>query len=241
MRKLISFCLWGNKPKYTVGALKNIDLAKTIYPDWECHFYIANDVPTEFVEAISTRAVIHNINLPGGWRFATERFRAIDLEVDYVIFRDTDSRLSMRERDAVTDWISSRKVLHIMKDHPHHHHPPKHPFPILAGMWGLKKQGFDKNMAKLLDSYTNTEQYHYDQIFLRDFIWKDLHKSALIHDAFPSTKSFRNKDFPTPRNPNEFVGQPFDENDNYQLDQLEALSLATKININDKIRRIFRR
>ena len=40
MKKIISFCLWGNDPKYTVGALRNAELAKTIYPDWKTRFYI---------------------------------------------------------------------------------------------------------------------------------------------------------------------------------------------------------
>ena len=39
MKKIISFSLWGNSPKYLIGALKNADLAKEFYRDWECHFY----------------------------------------------------------------------------------------------------------------------------------------------------------------------------------------------------------
>ena len=38
MKKIIAFSLWGDQPKYTVGAIKNADLAKEIYPDWTCRF-----------------------------------------------------------------------------------------------------------------------------------------------------------------------------------------------------------
>jgi hypothetical protein len=32
--KYISFSLWGDKPIYNVGAIKNAELWKNIYPDW---------------------------------------------------------------------------------------------------------------------------------------------------------------------------------------------------------------
>ena len=32
MKKVISFCLWGNDPKYNVGAIRNAEIAKEIYP-----------------------------------------------------------------------------------------------------------------------------------------------------------------------------------------------------------------
>ena len=45
MKKIISFSLWGTNPKYTIGAIKNADLAEEIYPDWVCRYYVAQDVP----------------------------------------------------------------------------------------------------------------------------------------------------------------------------------------------------
>ena len=37
--KLITFSLWGQDPKYLVGAIRNAELASEIYPDWICRFY----------------------------------------------------------------------------------------------------------------------------------------------------------------------------------------------------------
>ena len=34
MKKVISFSLWGDNPKYTIGAIKNAELIDTIYPGW---------------------------------------------------------------------------------------------------------------------------------------------------------------------------------------------------------------
>jgi len=33
-KKIISFSLWGDKPMYTIGAIKNAKLAEEIYPGW---------------------------------------------------------------------------------------------------------------------------------------------------------------------------------------------------------------
>ena len=52
MTKIISFSLWGNDKKYTFGALKNADLASTIYPGWTCRFYIGKSVPSSIISDI---------------------------------------------------------------------------------------------------------------------------------------------------------------------------------------------
>ena len=54
MKKVISFCLWGDDAKYCVGALKNAELREKIYPDWECYFYIQKDVPKKYIEELNS-------------------------------------------------------------------------------------------------------------------------------------------------------------------------------------------
>ena len=49
MNKIISFLSGGDNPKYTVGAIKNAELAQEIYPDWKCRFYCASDVPNMII------------------------------------------------------------------------------------------------------------------------------------------------------------------------------------------------
>lgn len=213
MKKVISFSLWGNNPKYTIGAIKNANLAPIVYPNWICRFYVSNDVPNDIVRELEKTSEVIKLNSIGNWKLTVERFKAIDEDVECVLFRDTDSRLNNREKAAVDEWLKSNKTLHIMKDHPYHGG-----FPILAGMWGLKKKGFNLNMSKMLSIYSNTEQYHYDQIFLNDYIWKYYSDDCIIHDEF-----FNKKPFPTARNGLQFVGQVFDENDNTPIEHLSML------------------
>ena len=39
-KNIISFSLWGEDPKYWIGALRNIELARKFYPGWITRFYI---------------------------------------------------------------------------------------------------------------------------------------------------------------------------------------------------------
>lgn len=219
MKKLISFCLWGDDPKYCVGAVKNAMLRKEIYPDWVSRFYVHKDVPQEYVEKLKsiegTEVVI--LDSAPGWSFTLERFKAIDdPEVERAIFRDTDSRLNEREKAAVEDWEKSKTILHIMKDHPYHGG-----FPILAGMWGLYKRENLGSIEEAIESYKRLKpdvSYHYDQIFLA-MVYESLKTDVTIHDEF-----FLKRPFPTARNGSQFVGQVFDENDNTEQAHIDALN-----------------
>ena len=108
MKKVLSFCLWGNNPTYNIGAIKNAELAKIYYPDFECWFYIHSDsVPQTTIESLkqldNTKIILKSgdINLckPMCWRF-----EAIDdPEVEVMMSRDTDTRILMREKLAVDE------------------------------------------------------------------------------------------------------------------------------------------
>ena len=100
-KRVISFGLYGAKEKYTVGAVRNAELASTYFPGWICRYYITSDVPDEIVLAL--KALNAEINyIPKGmgyssgmfWRFMV----ASDSSVDRFIVRDVDSRLNARDR-----------------------------------------------------------------------------------------------------------------------------------------------
>lgn len=204
MKKIISFSLWGNNPKYTIGALKNADLAGKFYPGWVCRFYCASDVPDEIIKKLQKKSEVVMDNGKPDWTFTTKRFLPMSEEnVERIIFRDTDSRFSERETEAVNEWIKLDKSLHVMKDHPYHGG-----FPILAGMFGIVG-GMIPNIQKLLELAKKVpEQYHYDQIFLEKYIWNIFKNDCVVHDEF-----FLKKPFPISRKGLEFVGEPFNADD----------------------------
>ena len=63
-KKIISYSLWGNEPMYTIGAIRNAELAKEIYPDWVCRFYIGDDVEDGIVGKLKSFDNIEVIKMP---------------------------------------------------------------------------------------------------------------------------------------------------------------------------------
>lgn len=205
MKKIISFSLWGDNPTYTIGAIRNAELAKEIYPDWACRYYVGKSTPSDIVQKLiefdNTEVFI--MNEDGNWTGMFWRFYAAsDQNVDIMISRDTDSRLNKREKAAVDEWLASDKDFHIMRDH------PQHATEILGGMWGVRNQIL-LGMVTAIKQYTKGDFWQVDQNFLKEKVYPIIVNKALVHDEF-----FDKKPFPTKRKPRQFVGQAFDKDDN---------------------------
>jgi protein O-GlcNAc transferase len=204
IEKIISFSLWGNNPKYTVGAIRNAELAKEIYPGWVCQFYVGEDVSEDVknrLRDLDSRIITMNDT---GWNGMFWRFFAAD-SLNTIISRDTDSRLSLREKAAVDEWLASDKDFHIMRDHPYHRTV------ILGGMWGCRN-GILYGITKEISEYNKgfyDNKYQVDQNFLRECIYPLIKDRAIVHDEF-----FENKPFPRSRlNDRDFVGQVYNEHE----------------------------
>lgn len=213
MKKVISFSLWGDNPKYLNGAEANILLQKQFYPTWICRFYVHKSVPQSKLLWISHNAEIveksgdlgKDMNRPGMfWRFEVIK----DPEVERFIIRDADSRLGQRGKNAVLDWIHSGKNFHIIRDHKFHSTR------IMGGMWGATRKIAEKiDYDKLLENFNKVEQksiYGSDQDFLAQFIYPLIKDDCLIHDEFNFYKEETIKQIPHIRINNEFIGQPIE-------------------------------
>jgi hypothetical protein len=208
-KKLITFSLWGNNPKYTIGAIQNVILAEKIYPDWICRFYLGQSVPEDIITTLEVfkNVEIVKMNEMGNWSGMFWRFYPASEEgVDIMISRDCDSRLSYREKLAVDEWINSDKGFHIMRDH------PWHGTEILGGMWGVKK-GVLSEMKKLIDEFVKGEFWQVDQNFLARIIYPMVKDNSMIHDEFHNYNDDK-RPFPSKRENKEFVGDVFDHNNN---------------------------
>ena len=207
--------MWGDKPMYNVGALENIKLAKEIYPDWKCRFYIDASVnpimPMKIMD--SGGEVIYITEDKGPFYGMFWRFMAgDDPNVDAFISRDCDSRLNYREKVAVEEWMASDKCLHTMHDHYAHRSVP-----ILGGMWGLKKGCFPDIGGKIIE-WGRYDCKGIDQHFLWHYVWPVLQGNCMRHGGHPSAERwgvFK----PFPSHPalkfrGSYVGEIFDENNN---------------------------
>ena len=224
--KVISYSLWGDKPTYTVGAIKNADLAATLFPDWTCVFYCFDSVPVEIIKELESRPNVLVRRVNGEYnssdsRGMFHRFLPADEEgVEYMMSRDTDSRLSERERLAVDAWLSSGADLHVMRDHPYHGAP------MLGGMWGVKG-GKLKGITHDMEEFQPSSDKGQDQAFLWKWVWSKVRGGELtvcVHDPV-----FENIPFPTGATRGDsnggvwFVGQCFDEADAYNSESDKQL------------------
>ena len=134
--KVISFCLWGDKPMYNVGAIRNAQLIPHIYPDWQGWFYVSSSVPQETIDQLNSFDHVKVISAGDESNWVCQLWRtlpvSIDSNVEIMISRDTDCRLNLREKHAVDEWLDSGEPFHLMRDHPYH------TVPIMGGMWGCR-------------------------------------------------------------------------------------------------------
>lgn len=214
MKKVISFSLWGNDPKYVIGAIENIELQKKLFPSWTCRFYLhtsvsdnirnkINDMNCEIIEK-TEEPVIEKMNSPGMfWRFDVLK----DKNIERFIVRDTDGRLTQREKNCVLDWELSGMEFHIIRDHVYHSTK------IMGGMWGATINFTNKiNYDELKTNFLNTPYnniYAADQEFLAHMIYPLIKNTACIHDDWDRFNENARK-VPHLRINNEFIGQPID-------------------------------
>lgn len=190
MKKVISYSLYNGRKKDVLNAIVNCFLAKKVYPDWICRFYVDHTTTPEVVECLKTFDHVEVIEMPDRpdlagkssqfgppdswkmfWRFLT----ASDPDVDIMISRDSDSLLSERERVCVEEWLNSDKGFHIIRDHCYHGQK------IMGGIWGSKK-GTIENINDLLEKHL-AETGIYDQGFLAEKIYPKVlgENNLLVH------------------------------------------------------------
>lgn len=207
MNKIIAISVWGNNPRYSVGAIRNAELAKELFPDWKVRIYHDTEVNSIHIEELKNFqnvelidfSPLSNIIAPCFWRF----YSLFESKDNITLIRDSDSRLSKREQKYVNNWLISDEKYFIIRDHVRHYD-----FPMLAGMWGYKghmQTSFYDNMIK----YAKNNFYTVDQIYLREVIWEEASQNSYIIGIL------ENEEFKESR-PNilpHFVGQGYDEND----------------------------
>lgn len=225
-----------NSRKYVEGILGNLEAIVLIYgPEWTMRLYHnlgENDIEEllpftarekQFVLCdINRNPLLGNasILLPTLWRFLP----LLDDQVEVALFRDLDSRPSRREMEAVEEWMLSKHVVHVMRDH------PGHDMPILAGMWGVKledsrghggRQGDVRSAfrAVFLALLRRKSTYYDDQIavgsqdqaLLERYVWPWAKSLALQHDSYHCDLFAKSHPWPSRRpeeEANNFVGSP---------------------------------
>jgi len=214
MKKVISFSLYGDNPKYTIGAIKNSELKETYFPGWEMRVYHNDSVPNYVLEQLeANNVVLVNTGVDQGFCNAMWRFAPASEKVECFISRDCDSRLFERDAVAVNEWLESGKCFHIIRDH-----PGGHAWEISAGMWGARGC-FVEDIQDKINEYIQTSSWvndrAVDQRFLQEIIYPRACESLFLHDEYFNYEGIgvaikRDRQLDNFA----FIGEPFDENDN---------------------------
>lgn len=205
---IISFSLWGSDPKYCIGAIRNVELTKEIYPDYKCRFYCGNSVPIGIIFQLEDLgAEIVEMDELDSYLGMFWRMKAIN-DGDVVLIRDCDSRLNRREKKYVDEWLKSNYLLTTIKDHPAHT-----PFYVMPGLMGFKKSDldWDKLVKEFLKDRINNNHYGIDYYFYEN-IRKKIEKDILIFDVLNDNRQGL-----------EFCGKVYDEKEETVLEHEKVL------------------
>jgi hypothetical protein len=247
--KVISFSLYGDSPKYIVGAAKNIVLANRHYPEWVRRWYLDSEqtkerliqeidklygplVPRKPGETYSEtdQFVIAPEQFPSVppmlWRFMV----ADDPTVGRFIVRDADSRIGPREAAAVREWEQSGLLFLSLRDHWAHSRG------LNGGLWGGMFRNHNWEAPKMINlwnewvtsgryqDYLNSGAHDPDQGFLNQMVWPWAKNSCLQFDSHTAHLWPGSKPFPTKREWPRFCGEVFDEHDNPRSGDWESVS-----------------
>lgn len=207
----ISFSLYGSNPVYTLGMIRNAELAKFVYPGWQVMVWHDETVPADILDSLRGTGVrlIGNAkeHFPAGmmWRW----FVVSEPGVERFLIRDADSRLNFRERRAVDAWIASGKEFHVIRDH------PLHDFSMMGGMCGGMALAAGFILAEIKASCPPDNDYATDQKWLAKAVWPKIRDRTLQHDFANHHPRFGGQVTPFPARFGDyrFVGEIFDECD----------------------------
>lgn len=200
-KPVISYSLYGKKTRYTDGAIANAKRIFSVYPGWKIWMYIDDSVPDKLTRQLCSKNV-RLINFSGAdiknqmsWRFLVSA-----APVKMFAVRDVDYRIIIRDKEAVDDWIKSKRKFHVMRDHMNHAR-----FSISGGMWGGVGESIP-NIKQLILQYNGNNNYLMDMNFLDKVIWPIVKQSVWVHDSYSLHKFGEDHQFPTNRRNDEFVG-----------------------------------
>jgi hypothetical protein len=204
---VFSFTLYGSNPKYVQGMIENVNRIHTEFPTWYIYIYYF-DIPAWAETLLRSSpnvkmipAEFHDI------RARMERYYPIDdPDVTVMIVRDSDSRVHERDVWCIRQFIESDKVLHIVRDHPHHN------WRIMSGLWGLKKAGVPFKFRDTVHDYirSHTIKWCSDMDFLGDTVHPLLANRSLVHGMIRMSTEETVVDIPFPVVNHDFCGQVMD-------------------------------
>jgi len=228
LKRVITYSLYGDAPKYVKGAVRNAELINSTFPGWKARYYIdLASVPSDIVASLrSLGAELVPIDMAKHgnqsmfWRF----WAAADPTIERFISRDVDSRLMARDYTAVNQWVQSGLPFHVVRDHPSHSL-----YPMSGGLWGATRGALPQVM-ELIAAFPTDSKYLTDMLFLNHDVWPIAMRAGVLqHDAFTCVEFDDALAYPVTVDSQGFhVGQVFDAEDQGRQNDIDALLNAVQ-------------
>lgn len=163
--KVFTFCLYGTDRNYYDGLLENIQSIKQHYPEYEIFVYKGNCPEDWKLDNLDINIIYTKrdgaINML--YRYLPLRFA----ETGFV--RDTDSRITERDRWCIDSFLSSNYTYHIIRDHVWHKSK------IMGGLFGWKR-------PTDIELDLSVEQgYGYDEAVIANQLYPKIINETLVH------------------------------------------------------------
>jgi hypothetical protein len=161
-------------------------LVERDWPGWTFRVYLGDGVPDSVIqkikmfggEVVSVKGAYQARECSTFWRF----FALEDRTATRVLVRDTDSRLTYADQEAVKEWMASPHFFHTTHDHQYHD------WAVVGGGWGTVNGLVN---PRLLTTWreqdknrTGTCVWGLDQDWLRDAVWPAVKQYALQHASW---------------------------------------------------------
>lgn len=200
--KVISYSIWGNKPKYLAGLLNNYKMWEENFSDMELWIYHDSSIPSNYLDRMPKARHIKkedSIDTSGTfWRFT-----AID-EADEVWVRDADAILKVRNRILADLWYTTGKSFANFREHPFPRNVPYDRLLIRASTFNIMGC-MNGQMQQFIDEYAasnNTTIYGCDEFFLGRVIYPHFENDMAIfirdkkwQDHYNGYHKFDNKQY----------------------------------------------
>jgi hypothetical protein len=176
VKKIISYSLYGDNPKYINGLKYNLNLLDKVFsnPSWIMRVYYNNSVD---IKNFISHERVEYINVGEDNNYMFWRFYVWDdPEVEIYLCRDIDDRLNFWDYNMVCEWEKTSHNFTVARCHLQHN------VDILGGLWGGKPRNFSFKMKDLISEFSNrhdTTRYNDDQIFLSECVWPLVRQETL--------------------------------------------------------------
>ena len=205
--KAISFCLFGNKPKYTRGIVENLKIIREKLPEFCVYIFLGTGVPDEVITECESFPHVHIVRSTEADMVLPALRICYPVEADILFARDADSRINARDLWVMNEFMKSNKSFHIVRDH------VCHVAKIMAGLCGRRRS---VQPAIMFEKWKVGELFYYgtDEVFLENVVYPQVAQDALFHCSANCYPGEDVQPMPPLENSTDFLGNVVDYKNN---------------------------